>query len=54
MEKENGGTIQTDDLYKIFTDTSNSQLEEQFLQSKRKFINAKVKMNDLMFYLERK
>jgi hypothetical protein len=40
--EENGGTIQTEDLYKIFTDNSTAQLEEQFLQSKRKFMNAKV------------
>lgn len=37
------------DLFNIFMDETASQLEDKFLRSKRKFLNAKVKFYLIIF-----
>jgi hypothetical protein len=43
MMKENGSDKEIEgDLFDILMDNGSSQLEEQFLKSKKKLLNAKV------------
>lgn len=42
VKTQKNGSIETNDLFEIFMDNDATQLENQLLQSKRKFINAKV------------